>query len=607
MNKIQELVLDYLLENDRIQVTEFAKKFEINDFVALQEIGTTLAANGWTRKQVRDGQKRIWYYTKPAKVAHDLLALTLVNIVTNLIPNWQLAERLVPDFATQRVNLSSYTGFCQSIGVELGHGQLQIATCAYDGGDMPGGPTFGNCVGPVDTLARQIVIAVCGARGGKTRTLIALRILYGALTRDLGGLGKGEEAFGLIVAPRLPLAKQALRYISGEIAANAYLSALVERENAESITLRREDGGVVTIIVMPATAKGTALRGMSLTDAAFDESAFFRDSDYQISDVELFKAVSPRVMMGGQMIIASTPWAKSGLLWDYFDANFGKPKTAIAVHAPSLALRYDKKLEMLIELERQRDPDNARREYDAEFLTTGTGAYFDADRIDGCIDAELDSACDWHGGRIYAAGADFGFVNDSSALVVVEFDGQRYRTVAIVELRPDNGALVPSEVVACFAMVLKRFGLRHVVSDIHYREAIRELLKDHDIDLISAPEGRYGKTESYARAKSMMHEGRVRIPCNQKLIRQLKDIRSRPTTGGGMIIESPRRNGGHGDIVSAWVLAMWRQTHSRIVEHKERDEFDIFAPAPRFDVEKEVKMITENALARYGTKRTEDW
>ena len=607
MQRIQYRIKEFLEKNDRLQVTEFTKLFNVSDMVAMQDIGSVLSANGWVRKQVRDGQKRTWYYVKPELFDLDSLALNLARIVTTSRPEWAETQKVVTDFASIGVNLSSYTGFVQSLGVELGHGQLQIATCAYDGGDMPGGPTFGNCVGPVDTLARQIVIAVCGARGGKTRTLIALRILYGALTRDLGGLGKGEEAFGLIVAPRLPLAKQALRYISGEIAANAYLSALVERETAESITIRREDGGVVTIIVMPATAKGTALRGMSLTDAAFDESAFFRDADYQISDVELFKAVSPRVMMGGQMIIASTPWAKTGLLWDYFDANFGKPKTAIAVHAPSLTLRYDKKLEMLIELERQRDPDNAKREYDAEFLTTGTGAYFDSDKIDTCVDAELDSQCDYQSNRIYAAGADFGFVNDSSALVVVEFDGKNYRTVSIVELRPENGALVPSEVVACFAMVIKRFGLRHVVSDIHYREAIRELLKSYDIDLISAPEGRYGKTESYARAKSMMHEGRVRIPYNQKLIKQLKDIRSRPTTGGGMIIESPRRSGGHGDIVSAWVLAMWRQTHSRIVEHKERDVFDIGSGIRTMQPDKEVKMLEEYAMSRYGSRRVEDW
>ena len=55
-----------------------------------------------------------------------------------------------------------------------------------------------------------------------------------------------------------------------------------------------------------------------------------------------------------------------------------------------------------------------------------------------------------------------------------------------------------------------------------------------------------------------MHEGRIKLPKNPRLIRQLKEVVAKPTPGGGLSITSPRRKGaGHGDLVSALVLAIW--------------------------------------------------
>ena len=70
------------------------------------------------------------------------------------------------------------------------------------------------------------------------------------------------------------------------------------------------------------------------------------------------------------------------------------------------------------------------------------------------------------------------------------------------------------------------------------------------------------------------------------------------------MIEAPRRAGGHGDIVSAWVLAIWRQTHSRIIESTEPKEYNAFAP---IDYAAEEKRLHEQAMAQYGGKNKEDW
>lgn len=589
-------------KNDYINARKAAREIDPEDPYLHHLIVSTLKRHGWERTQKRMNGKQVYVYQKPPR-----FLMSTFQPHTGQSSHVPKAEPISkPLMSKIGLDLTSFVGFCDSLNIILGDGQLAIAKCAYDGGDAPGGPIFGNYQGPISELARQIVVAVCGARGGKTRTLIALRILYGALVRDLSGLGKGEEACGLIVAPRLSLAKQAYRYILGEIKAHPALTDMLMRETKEGLAIRRPDGYIVSIEVVAASSKGTTLRGRSLTDAAFDESAFFRGEDYQVSDVELFKAISPRVMAGGQMIIASTPWSKDGLLWDYFTDNYGKPRTAIAVHAPSLALRHDKKLSMLIDLERERDPDNAKREYDAEFLDVAAGLYFDPQCVDAVVsDYKLEE--EYNPRCVYAAGADFGFSHDSSALVVVCFDGEHYKTVQIIELKPEGTALRPSHVVDIFAHIIKKYNLHHVVSDIHYREAIRELLSKHNIDLISAPEGRSGKIESYARAKSMMYDQKAKVPNHKRFVQQLKEIKQRPVSGGGLSIESPRKQSGHGDIVSAWVLAMWRLTWMAIHDVQYRDWFRFGAKYKAPDYEKEMAMLEKYDMERYGGKRKEDW
>ena len=416
--------------------------------------------------------------------------------------------------------------------------------------------------GDVDAIppeGRHVIAAVCGARGGKSYLFCGLRLLHLALTVDLSTLAPGEQASALIVAPDLRLARQTLRYALGAAKGNREIAKRITGESSDGFTLAREGGRVVAIECLPATRGGSALRGRSLVGAVLDESAFFRDEDYAVNDGELFKAVAPRILPGGQTILASTPWAEGqGLLYDLFQANFGAPRTALAAHAPTLLLRDDERTRAIVERERERDPDNAAREFDAVFMSAGSGLFFDPTAIDAAIDSSLRIPLPHAPGDATTAGADFGFRSDSSALAVTRFDGELYRLADLVELRPARGRpLAPSAVVASFADTTRRYGVPAVIADRHYEEAIREHLATHGLRLTPAPDGLRGKIETYTRARALLHEGRVRLPEHPRLVAQLKAIVSRPTPGGGLTISSPRRaGGGHGDLVSALVLAL---------------------------------------------------
>lgn len=408
--------------------------------------------------------------------------------------------------------------------------------------------------------------------------------MHGLLVRDLHSLAAGQRAVALSVAPNDKLRQEAVNYALGIMRSRPELAAMLllpkgsrEEDTPSEFAVRRSDGHIVTFEAGVATRGGYGGRGRSLTDFAMDEATFFRDSSYKVNDADIFKAASSRVLPGGQTIVASTPWGEAGLLYDLWARNWGKPQDALVGHAPTLLLNPSDWAREMVQRERLRDPDNAAREFDAKFMAGGTTVFFDAASIGAAVQTELDSGRMGVPGDVVAAGADFGFRSDSSALAIAQRSGSLVYVGQLLELRPEEGRpLKPSETVKAFATAMKRHGASYCMADQHYRETIDEHLTEANLAYAPAPNT---PADAYMRARALFREGRVRIPNNPRLIQQLKEVQGRPTPGGGMSITQPRwRTGGHGDLVSALVLALYqlggdevKETEPATVEDLARD------------------------------------
>ena len=455
-----------------------------------------------------------------------------------------------------------YTTFCELIGVALTDGQYVLARVAFDGLDPIELPPeqraiarelFGD-VAVFSPKVRGVLVAVCGARAGKTYTLIALRLLHLAFAVDLSQLAPGERGFGIIVAPDLRLAGQAMRYVHGAINHEPSLRIRVDGEMSnERVVLMRPDGKVATIECLPATRGGSAVRGRSLFGAGGDEGAFFRGNDSVVNDEEIYKALAPRIITGGQLVWASTPWAESGMLYNLHEENYGHPRTAISAHAPTLVLHDDEHTREYVARETERDPDNAEREFGACFMASGSSDFFSSISVDTAVTETVP------GDGMCIASADFAFEHDCSALVIDRLVGTTSYTICVDEIRPEKGApLKPSVIAARFAATCKRFKVSAIMGDQHYREAMREHLQANGIRFIEAPEGAVEKKETYTAADKRLREGRAKMLEHQELIRQIKAVKKKPLPGGGVRIFSPRKGGRHGDVASAWVLNQWQ-------------------------------------------------
>lgn len=413
---------------------------------------------------------------------------------------------------------------------------------------------------------REVVGGVCGGRGGKSYLLVALRMVHGMLVRDLSSLAPGQRAVALIVAPNDELRQEVVNYALGAYRSKPELAALLrlprgtrDDDVVSEFTIHREDGEFVTFRGGVATAGGYGGRGKSLTDFAMDEAAFFRDKSSKVNDEDIFKAASPRVLPGGQTLVMSTPWAQAGLLWELHAANHGKPRTALVGHAPTMTLRNDEWVRRIVERERLRDPENAAREFDAEFMKGGTTIFFPPDLVESCVDdaLSLDEPRMPRPGDAVAAGGDLGFRSNSSALSVTHLSGGLLILGEMYEEKPEPGKpLKPSLVVNGFAARMKVHGATAMMGDGHYRETADEHLVAAGLTFVDAPDT---PDTVYVRARQAMREGIVRIPRHERLLRQIKEVQGRPLPGGRMQIILPRwAKGEHGDLVAAFVLSLWQ-------------------------------------------------
>jgi hypothetical protein len=300
-----------------------------------------------------------------------------------------------------------------------------------------------------------------------------------------------------------------------------------------------------------------------------DESDFFYSGDtYVKTDDEIIRAGAPRVMPGGCILAITTPYGDESRTRKYFTDNFGSPTTALVARASTLLMRdNDPEVAARVEAEMAADPDNARREFFCDLTTTfGGSKIFPPDVVDPCVDHDLVLPLLGFSADTFGWGVDLAHVRDSACSAIVGRKKELFTTAALRELRPTKGnPLKLSTTIATFYEDAKPFGVRRFTADAFSREPAREYTDALKLRLDDAPGGQSGKIETHLAVKKILSERRARIPAG-KLPAQLKAITATQTSGGGLSIVSPRRAGAHGDLASAWILAVWAAKKNRDVD-----------------------------------------
>ncbi len=418
--------------------------------------------------------------------------------------------------------------------------------------------------GDIDAIAphvRRIQAWRLGRGSGKT-TIAAALAVYLAVTADISACGPGDEPAVVTIAPRVKTATLSVR-MARELSRRApSVERLIVKndDGKDGFAIQRKDGRRVRIAAYPASRGGAAARGLSIVGFVLDEAEFFTSgSDFSVTDRDCYTALIPRLIRGGLGILISTPWPVETLMSELVDRNFANPSTALVAIGPTLTMRDDDPdLAVDIERERLRDPETAAREFDCVSDASGSTGFFDPTSVDAAVDHDLVLPLVRTDDDARGFAMDLALVRDSAACVGVARRGERYVMVALEELRPKKGApLKLSSVIATFADLVRPFGVTEIAADPWAREPAREYTEALGLAIVDAPAGQAGKADTFIAARKFLREGRACFPNVPRFVAQMKSVLVKPQPGGGIQISQPRRAGlAHGDIVSAWVLAL---------------------------------------------------
>jgi len=278
-----------------------------------------------------------------------------------------------------------------------------------------------------------------------------------------------------------------------------------------------------------------------------DELAFwFTEATYANPDVEVLAAARPGLLTtGGPLIMASSPYAKMGVLWDTYRRNYG-PDGAPSVLVANGTTRDFNPTIPQSEIDRELERDRARNaaELLAEFRTD-LESFVALEVVESCIGSYFEmgpiAGTSYYGFTDPSGGSD-----DSFSLSIAHRDGERVVVDCVREVKPP---LSPENVIVEFVSVLKSYRCHKVTGDRYGGEFPREQFRKRGITYNVSERV---KSDIYVDFLPLLNSGRVMLPRNEKLIRQLCSLERTTVRGSGKdTIDHPRDRGMHDDLANA--------------------------------------------------------
>jgi hypothetical protein len=383
-------------------------------------------------------------------------------------------------------------------------------------------------------------VTIVGRRGGKSR-ILALIAAFLATLKDYGPyLAAGEVATIAVLAADRSQARSIFRFVLGFLRSAPLLDQLIVRRDAETIELSNR----VTIEITTASFRST--RGYSYAAVLADEVAFWRSDETSANpDVEILRALRPGLasIPGSMLLIASSPYAKRGELYNAFRRHYGKDDARVLVWKADTATMNPSIDSRIIAEAYESDPEAARAEYGGEFRDD-LADFVSRETVDAVTmwgRAELPS----EPGVAYSAFCDpSGGVSDAMTLAIGHLGSSDMCVLdAVLDIRPPFN---PEEAVARCAALLRRYGVATVTGDKYAGEWPVARFREHGIEFVQSARP---KSNLYRDLLSLLNAGRVELLDVPRLAAELCGLERRTARSGRDSID--HAPGGHDDLANA--------------------------------------------------------
>jgi len=396
---------------------------------------------------------------------------------------------------------------------------------------------FRRCTGrekPPEHPARESYV-ICGRRSGKS-FMSAVIAIYLACFKDWSDyLSRGERGWVFIVAVDKMQAGIIKQYASGLLNSIPSFRAAVDHETQWEIHLRNH------VVISVKTCNFRAVRGYTILSAILEEVAFARDDFSANPAQEILTALRPGLatIPESLLLAISTPYTRSGLLYEQFRAHWGQDDGPLIWKAPTRLMNPTID-QGLIDSAIRQDPQAARAEWLSEFR----------DDISAFIPPEVAEACIVPGrfelprvqGIRYSAAIDpSGGRQDSMTLAVAH--REKSGKVVLDVLRERRPPFKPQAVVEEYANVLKSFDIHSAGSDHYAGEWVTEAFSKCGITIENSE---LSSSQLYLELLPVLNNGGIELLDSKRLASQLAGLERRPRSGGrDLITHYP---GGHDDL-----------------------------------------------------------
>jgi hypothetical protein len=354
-------------------------------------------------------------------------------------------------------------------------------------------------------------------------------------------LTRGEKGVLLCIAPDQRQATIVLDYAAAAFEQSPILRQLIGNRAADTLELTNG----ISIEVRAASFR--RLRGPTYICVIADEAAFWHSDESANPDTEILAACRPGLATtGGPLIIASSPYARRGVLWQAHKQYYGADGDKLILVAQGDSRTFNPSLPAhVVKRAYERDAANAAAEYGAEFRRD-IESFVDLQAVEACVAVGVYERAPI-AGVTYLAFVDpsGGSGGDSMTIAI----GHRENDVAILDaVRERRPVFSPADVVAEFAAVLRPYRVTTVCGDRWGGDWPGERFNEHGIRYEAAAKP---KSDLYRDLLPALNSRKVDLLDHAKLVTQIVSLERRTARGGKDSIDHPKGDGWHDDIANA--------------------------------------------------------
>jgi hypothetical protein len=397
---------------------------------------------------------------------------------------------------------------------------------------------YRKCTGRTDPPTEQMreLVLVVGRRGGKSRVLALIATWLAAFVDYRPYLDPGERGVVQVLAADRDQARIILRYTKA-LFKLPMLTRLIERETQWGLDLTN------SVAIEVTTASFRSVRGRTTVAALCDEIAFWNDEGSN-PDAEVIKAIRPSMatIPNAMLLLASSPYARKGALWDMHRAHHGKDDPRVLSWQASTETMNPSIDPQYLAEQYEKDPVSASAEYGAQFRSD-VEAFISQEAVDAVTSEERERP--YIAGKRYYAFADpaGGSGKDSFTLSIGHVE-DRIPTIDVIrEFKPPFS---PRTVISDLCDLLKAYSIRKVTADRFAAEFAVEAFKEHQITLEHSLKP---KSQIYSEFLPLLNSKTCDLLDHARLRTQLLGLERRVSRAGKDSID--HGPGGHDDVANA--------------------------------------------------------